>query len=101
MNLLSFNKDFIQYPFKFNSTWLTEEDFNDLIRDEWDVMCSAPSSSTSPMKSFLHKLRLLQPVVRNWEKSKKRAMSSNICRIETDICTIENSLLVDPESEVL
>ena len=28
-------------------------------------------------------------------------MSSDIYRIETDICTIENSLFVDPESEVL
>lgn len=96
-----FDKSFINHPFKFNPTWLKEDEFDELIRKEWALMSDTVLRSTSPVKVFLHKLRRIQPVVRLWEKTKKKSLISDICRLEYDISSIEYHLLYEPGSNIL
>ena len=46
------------YPFKFNQSWLGNEDFNHLIRTEWPLITS--EDSLDVMKDFSCKLRHLK-----------------------------------------
>lgn len=56
---MDFDRAFIIYPFKFNPTWLSDEEFNVLIRKEWALLSYASPSHLSPMKALLQKLRKL------------------------------------------
>ena len=71
------------------------------MRKEWDLLSTAAPGHLGPLKSLLYKLNILQPVVRLWEKNKKKSIKHDLSSIEGDILSMETHLLHDPGSEAL
>ena len=76
------------YPFKFNPTWLLEEDFNTLVESRWALL----TADVNPMQTFLFKLNKLRPIVITWEKEKFQQANEHLCKIEEDIQYLEDLL---------
>ena len=70
----------IQYPFKFNHVWLEDVEFEDFIKDQWDLLEDVERES--PMKSLTVKLKKLKSVVSKWERTKYKRLKEDLFRIE-------------------
>ena len=68
--------DQIHYPFKFNSVWLTNDDFCDMVKDTWPMMDEVADSYS--LCWLGKKIFRLKYVVRNWEKGRKEAQEKEL-----------------------
>lgn len=79
----------IQYPYKFNYTWLREQEFNTLIREQWSKLPSKFFDSLS--QNLVNKIKFLKSIVIKWEIDCKKALKVDIMKIEEEIENIYNS----------
>ena len=98
---IDFDLSYISYPFKLNPTCLTEEDFTDLMRKEWDLLSTTALGHLGPLSSLLYKIKILQPVVHLREKNKKKYIKRDLSSLEGDILSMETHLLHDLGSKAL
>jgi hypothetical protein len=71
------------YPFKFNSTWLEEPEFVNLVREKWDGLLG--NEILNPMDSLVKKIKILKSMVINWERKKKLEAKEELGNIEMDL----------------
>jgi len=76
----------IGYPFKFNSVWLDDPDFVNLVRTSWNGLLE--NETLTPMDSLVKKLKVLRSLVINWERKKKVAAKEELVNIERDLDTL-------------
>ena len=62
------------YSFKFNRSWLNDQDFVSLVTDRWSRM--SPTSPGSVLYHLSHKLCSLKMEVKDWIKEKGTHMES-------------------------
>jgi hypothetical protein len=72
--------DKIKYPFKFNSIWLANQEFGELVRNHRDSL--RRETNKSPMCLLVSKLKCLKSAVINWEKIWKKTLKKYLCQIE-------------------
>ena len=70
---LDFDVSFHYYPFKFNPSWLKDEDFNQLIREQWGLLVEQALVRLNPMECFLWIMNNLRLVVIDWEHKRRRS----------------------------
>ena len=75
------------FPFKFNQSWLSNEDFKKMIRSEWPLLLS--DNPLDPMYDLSYRLRTLKIRVKSWTKLEARKMQDRSVLLEEEI----NSLL--------
>ena len=83
------------YPFKFNQSWLGNEDFIQMIRTEWPLIHS--DASLDFMNAFSGKLRLLKEKVKPWIKAESLKLKDKSFMLEEEI----SSLLLSSHSAIL
>ena len=83
------------YPFKFNQSWLANEEFTKMISAEWPLTHSDNSMDT--MFEFSYKLSVLKDKVKSWTKAEARKMQDKSVFLEEEI----NSLLSSSDSAIL
>ena len=83
------------YPFKFNQSWLGNEDFIQLIRMEWPLI--RLDDSLDVMHAFSCKLRLLKEKVKPWIKEESKRLKDKSYFLEEEI----SSLLLSSHSAIL
>ena len=83
------------YPFKFNQSWLVNEEFVKMIRAEWPLIRS--DNSMDAMFELSFKLRVLKDKVKSWTKVEARKMKDKSVFLEEEI----NSLLSSSHSAIL
>ena len=76
------------YPFKFNHSWLKNEDFNHLIRTEWPII--QLNEQMDDMKDMYIKLRILKEKVKSWTKKEAHMLKEKSAYLEEEICSILN-----------
>jgi hypothetical protein len=74
------------YPFKFNSVWLEEPEFVNLVRENWNGLLG--NEILNPMDALVKKLKLLKSLVINWERKKKLEAKEELVKIEMDLDTM-------------
>jgi hypothetical protein len=74
-------KEKFNYPFKFNSIWLDEPDFVDLVRTTQNRLLDI--EDINPMDSLVQKLKLLKSMVIKWERNKKHLAKEELIQLET------------------
>ena len=74
------------YPFKFNSVWLEEPEFVNLVRERWNGMLG--NETLNLMDALVKKLKLLKSLVINWEGKKKLAAKEELAKIEMELDTL-------------
>ena len=77
------------YPFKFNQSWLGNEDFIHMIRTEWPFIHSIDQMDAMNDLSF--KLRLLKEKVKSWTKVESQKMKEKSVYLEDEICSLLHS----------
>ena len=83
------------FPFKFNQSWLSNEEFKKMIRAEWPLILS--DNPMDPMFDLSYKLRVLKDKVKSWTKLEARKMQYKSFLLEEEI----NSLLSSSVSALL
>ena len=83
------------YPFKFNQSWLDNEDFIQMIRAEWPLIHS--NSSLDAMHDLSFRLRALKEKVKSWTKVEALKMKDKSVALEEEI----SSLLFSSQSAIL
>lgn len=73
----------IKYPFKFNSVWLEELEFVQLVRNHWGSLTN--HEFDSPMISMVFKLKSLKAIVIKWENARKTNPKDDLIQIESDL----------------
>lgn len=58
------------YPFKFNSIWLEDSDFNLLVRRNW--LSLSTLGAFNPLDALVNKLKCLKSMVIKWVKDKQK-----------------------------
>ena len=53
---LDFDRGKFHYPFKFNPTWLLEDDFNALVSDQWEILSQEVPNHFSSLQALIYKL---------------------------------------------
>jgi hypothetical protein len=76
----------IGYPFKFNSVWLDEPDFVNLVRTSWNGLLG--NETLTPMDALVKKIKVLKSLVINWERKKKLAAKEELAKIERELDTL-------------
>jgi len=79
------------YPFKFNSIWLEEPEFVNLVREKWDGLLG--NEILNPMDSLVKKIKILKSMVINWERKKKLEEKDELVKIESDLDTLYTNFL--------
>jgi hypothetical protein len=69
-------------PFKFNSVWLKDPDFELLVHSNWHNLVD--SESISPMDNLVSKLKYLKSLVIKWEK-KEIKIKEELVQLEVDL----------------
>ena len=92
---LDFNKRKYLYPFKFNPTWLSVDEFNFLGISEWTNLQQVVPSHFSPIYVLIFKLSKLRSIFREWEIIEKKKEDDTLCSIEDEICRMEVDLVMD------
>ena len=82
-------------PFKFNQSWLSNEDFKKMIRSEWPLIHS--DNPLDPMFDLSFKLRSLKSKVKTWTQNEAQKMKDKSILLEEEI----NSLLSSSVSALL
>ena len=77
------------YPFKFNRSWLNDQDFVSWVTDRWSRL--SPSSPGSELDHLSHKFRSLKMEVKDWIKEKGSLLESKSQRLDVDINTLLSS----------
>jgi hypothetical protein len=79
------------HPFKFNSSWLTEASFNNIVLEVW----SDPIYNTisDPQHRLVSKLKALKAKSKLWARNQKIQKQTRIIELER---AIQSSLLEDP-----
>ena len=67
-------------PFKFNQSWLSNEDFKKMIRAEWPLILS--DNPLDPMFDLSYKLRILKSKVKSWTNLEARKMQDQSVLLE-------------------
>ena len=83
------------YPFKFNHSWLENEDFVQMVRSEWPLIIPDPSKDA--MNDLSCRLRALKDKVKSWTKSEALKMKDKSAVLEEEI----SSLLLSSQSTIL
>ena len=83
------------FPLKFNHSWLTNEDFVQMIRSEWPLISSV--NPVDAMEDLSIKLRLLKGKVKDWTRNKSLEMKDKSILLEDET----NSLLDSSSSGIL
>ena len=83
------------YPFKFNHTWLENEEFVQIVRSEWPLI--QPDPSLDAMNDLSCRLRILKDNVKSWTKSAALKMKDKSAALEKEI----SSLLQSSQSAIL
>ena len=73
----------VSYPFKFNSVWLEDTYFVDLVRTKWNGLLG--TEILSPMDALSKKLKKLKILVEIWERKKKRETKDDLVNLERDL----------------
>ena len=74
------------YPFKFNQSWLENNDFIHMVRSEWPRIPSNPSLDA--MQDFHDRLRILKEKVKSWTKIEASKMKDKSVVLEKEISAI-------------
>ena len=61
------------YPFKFNRSWLLDDDLLQMVKDVWPSLF--PDSSQDDMCRLSHKLRIIKQRVKDWTRTKSLEMN--------------------------
>ena len=77
------------YPFKFNHTWLDNEDFVQMVRSEWSHI--QPDPSQDAMNDLSCRLRILKDKVKSWTKSEALKMKDKSAALEEEISSLLHS----------
>ena len=77
------------FPFKFNHSWLSNDDFVNMVKVEWPLL--SLESFSSRMEGFSLKLRLLKEKVKSWTHAKALEMKDKSFLIEDEINNILTS----------
>ena len=85
---LEWNKPFgsCNYPFKFNRSWLKDQDFTPWVIDKWSSL--SPFASGTDLDLLTNKLRLLKNDVKEWIKQKGSSLENESHRLDEDISKI-------------
>ena len=78
-------KDQVKYPFKFNSVWLDDPEFVDLVRSSWNGLLE--TKVLNPMDSLVKKIKLLNMFVIVQERKKKVVAKEELVQIEMKLDT--------------
>lgn len=89
---LDFDHGKKQYPFKFNPSWLKNDDFNVLVKYQWGILQNEVLCHFSSMNSLLFKLDKLCSLVRSWEVDTNKKVDFALSSIEEAIHLVENDL---------
>jgi hypothetical protein len=76
-------KDYVNYPYKFNSVWLEEPDFVNLVRTNWVGLLG--TKALNPMDSLVKNLKILKSLVIIWERKKKAEDKEEIVQLDLDM----------------
>ena len=74
------------FPFKFNQSWLENNDFIHIVRSEWPRILSNPSLDV--MQDFYDRLRILKEKVKSWTKVETLKMKDKSADLEKEISSI-------------
>ena len=74
------------YPFKFNHTWLDNEDFVQMVHSEWSHIQPYPSQDS--MNDLCYRLRILKDKVKTWTKSEAIKMKDKSVALEEEISSL-------------
>ena len=77
------------FPFKFNHSWLDNEDFVQMIRTKWPLISS--NASEDVMEYLSVKLRLLKGKVKSWTKLKSIELKDKSALVDDEINSILDS----------
>ena len=83
------------YPFKFNQSWLDNEDFIHMVRSKWPRIL--PNPSMDAMQDLHIRLRTLKEKVKSWTKTEALKMKDKSAALEKEI----NSILLSSHSAIL
>jgi hypothetical protein len=78
-------------PFKFNSTWIKDQDFASLIKQSWNSM--SHWSDSSSIQLLCSKLNNLKKAVISWQRDKKTQLQSELLQIESKMVVIFDKCL--------
>jgi hypothetical protein len=78
-------------PFKFNATWVNDQDFTLLIKQSWNYMSQWTDSST--IQLLCSKLKSLKRTVIHWQRDKKVQLQSEMLQIDSKIAEIFDKCL--------
>ena len=93
---LEIDASFDYYPFKCNPSWLKDEDFNQLIHEQWGLLFDHAPENLHPKDYFLWIINNLRLVVIDWERKKKKELNSDLERVEVEIHVL--TLIVSRDS---
>lgn len=82
---VDFDKDFHYFPFKSNSYWLKDEEFNSLVQNRWRNLEVCAPLHLGPMKKLLWILDHLRGEAIKWERIKKKYLVRELEGIEAKI----------------
>jgi len=85
-------------PFKFNSTWINDQDFSLLIKQSWNSMRQWTNSST--IQLLCSKLNNLKRAVICWHRDKKVQLQSELLQIDSKKVVIFDKCLTQIFAQV-
>ena len=74
------------YPFKFNRSWLLEDDFSPLVSSSWKA--TSQHRPCDHLETLSHKLKRLKNTVKTWKRNKKLSRKQEMMDIDTEIYSI-------------
>lgn len=70
----------LHYPFKFNCSWLNDEDFCTTIKEFWINFSNEPD--LNPIDGFVQKLRMLKDTCSVWIKKREKSEFAELISLE-------------------
>jgi hypothetical protein len=82
------------YPFKFNASWLLEEEVITIVKEVWKD--PALLVERDVQQRFVNKLKSLKIHIKAWAKEYKRKQEENLVRLEGQL----KDLFLDTTQEI-
>jgi len=79
----------IHSPFKFNSTWLSEADFHNLVRENWTHY--SPDNRAPPAEVIANNLARLKLKTISWARKKQQMDEAELKKVEGVLKKLENT----------
>ena len=83
------------YPFKFNSSSLSVEDFNSFVSAQWALFDAVVPGHFSSFQSLIFKLSKLLGAIIIWEVAEKKKEEALLVSIEEQIRCMDDAIADD------